>query len=125
MSALTSKTYLIQIITGTLVSLVSFVSIILYTDPYTASLTTHLSFYSTLFFWTSGVFILIGIFLRKILKLDQTGQSIWVSFRQGLLLGVLVACSLMLQSQFLLYWWVIISLVLFLAVVEMIFVSSN
>lgn len=121
MVAVLGKSHLTQIIAGTTLSLLSLVSIVLYTDPYSATLVTHSVFYLSLFFFGSGTAVMAGLGVRRLISQQLYVVSFFESFRQGLLIGVLIVSSLLLQSQGLLYWWVVLGLVLFLAVIELLF----
>ena len=119
----TAKTYAVQIYSGTAFAFLSLLSIILYTDPYTAALSTHLVFYISLFFFSSGMAIVAGMIFRRIFGKRLYILSFWDSFRQGMLIGVLTVSAMLLQTQGLLYWWVVLGLVMFLAVIELLFSS--
>lgn len=123
MSAETSKTHLLQILVGTVLSYISLTALIVYTDPYSATLTTHLFFYLSFFFAIAGTFTTLGMYARRVFSKGLYVQSFWISFRQGVLIGVLACASLLLQSQGLLVWWVFGGLVLFLTFVELFFIS--
>ncbi len=103
---------------STLLAGFSLASIIFFTDPYSAGVFTHIFFYLSLFLTCIGLFVIAGLVLRQLffpgLYMAHLGQS----FRQALLLSVLITVSMILQGQQLLYWWVEGSLILLLVFVE-------
>ena len=115
-----AKTHIILILVGTLLCLFSLGSIIAFTDPYNAGLLTHIFFYLSLFLAVLGLFTVLGLGIRQ--RFVSGGIyliNLSVSFRQALLLGILVISSLILQSKGLLFWWVELSLILFLVFIEL------
>ena len=65
-----------------------------------------------------GIFTLIGLFIRRISQKrgfpvlpSRAIRQLEVSFRQGLLLAVILLAALILQSQRILAWWHLIILV--------------
>lgn len=106
------------IIFSTVLAAFSLASIINFTDPNSSSRITFAFFYLSLFLFSLGIFTLIGLGLRKALHGGLYVINLNNSFRQGLLLGLLVTVSFLLISLRLLFWWVELSLVLFLAFVE-------
>ena len=115
-----AKTQIILILFGTLLCLFSLGSIIAFTDPYSAGLLTHISFYLSLFLAVTGLFTVLGLGMRqRFVRGSIYLVNLSASFRQALLLGILVVTSLILQSQGLLLWWVELTLVLFLIFIEL------
>lgn len=109
------------LISSTLLSAFSLASIINFTDPTSASWITFTFFYFGLFLLALGICTLIGLALRQILSPGLYVVNLSASFRQGLLLAVLIVVSFVLLSKSLLFWWVEGSLILFLAAVEAFF----
>jgi hypothetical protein len=114
----TPKQQIIFIVFSTLLAGFSLTSILNFTDPGSASLATFVFFYLSLFLLSLGIFIIIGLGLRQWL-----GPKVYIidfgnSFRQALLVSILITVSLLLLSKQLLFWWVEGSLVLFLLFVE-------
>jgi len=99
----------------------SLISILLFTDPFSAGLLTFIFLYLSLFIFCVGAFTLLGQLVRRLLEKGLFIHNLGVSFRQAILLAIFVAACLELQSQGLLYWWVSGSLLLFLATLEAFF----
>ena len=112
------KTQVSLIIFSTVLAGFSLASIISFTDPLTASWITFGFFYASLFLLILGLASLAGLALRQWLWPGHYIANFANSFRQALLISLLVAISFFLLSQKLLFWWVEASLILFLAAVE-------
>lgn len=114
----TPKQQVVFIVFSTLLAAFSLGSIINFTDPYESSRLTFAFFYLSVFLVSLGTFTIIGLGMRQ-----TFGHKVYVvdlgnSFRQALLISLLVIVSLSLQSKGLLFWWVEGSLVLFLLFIE-------
>ena len=112
------KKQLSLIFFSTLLAAFSLGSIINFTDPGSASWLTFGFFYASLFLTTLGLFTLIGMGLRHWLSLGLYILDLRASFRQALLIALLIVISFWLLSVRLMFWWVELSLILFLAAVE-------
>lgn len=96
----------------------SLISIINFTDPGQSSLLTFAFFYLSLFITALGLSTILGLSLRQMLGQKVFVVNLGTSFRQGILIAILVLVSFLLLSQDLLFWWVELSLILFLLFVE-------
>jgi len=96
----------------------SLASIISFTDPESAGRVTFAFFYASLFIVSLGAFTLIGLGLRQKFYPGHYVLNLGNSFRQGFFAGILIAASFALLSERLLFWWIELSLILFLAAVE-------
>ena len=112
------KKQLTLIISSAVLAGFSLASIISFTDPASSSPLTFCFLYASLFLLVLGVFTLIGLGLRQWLWPGLYVVNLGNSFRQALLVGVLIVASFILLSKGLLFWWVEASLILFLAFVE-------
>ncbi len=93
-------------------------AILVYFNPSSSGVHIFTLFYLSLFTSTTGVFTLIGFLIRQFSRKKRfsmpEGQAIRnleISFRQGLLLSVILIALLALQSQRILSWWHIVALV--------------
>ena len=103
---MTLKSYLWGMRSSTFLALVAWVLVIFHTDPETGGVSAKFIFYFTLFLLLSGVFILMLSFLRR--KFGKNGvvlSDLGMSFREGMLLSLLVVILLVLQSLRFLAWW--------------------
>ncbi len=81
-------------------------SIINIVDPSEGGLLGLLLFYAALCLALIGTFSVLGMLFRAALRRHEAvSRHVAVSFRQSLLLTVLVLGSLILQSRALLTWW--------------------
>ncbi len=106
---------------GTLASASGLWSIIKFSDPYNAGLIVHIAFYLLLFLTIAGLTSIVLIFLRYRFIKSVLRNQLDVSLRQGCLVAVLFTSTLLLQVNGLLVWWVAITLVLFVIVLESFF----
>mgnify|MGYP001576991298 CR=1 FL=1 len=114
----TTRTYLIPISIGTLLCLAALVSILWFVDPFTSGITAHFFFYLTLFLTLTGLITLGGIVARKKFSPGMFTEQLRASFRQAILLSLLIIGLLILQVFSLLFWWVGLTLILFIITVE-------
>ena len=107
-----SSVFLTGLFAVILISSACLAAVLIYLNPY-GNLVISLSlFYSSLFISSTGLITLVGFLIRKIsrrkkfsLPLSQLVRQFEISFRQGLLLSVILISVLMLQSQRILSWW--------------------
>jgi hypothetical protein len=104
---------------GTALCLCSLLSVIYLSDPYTDGLVAHTFFHLSLFLTVAGLVTGIGLAIRKKFAQGQYLSNLAVSFRQGILVAVLITASLLLLSHGILFWWVELTLVLFLLFLEL------
>ena len=100
-------------------------AILIYFNPNSSGIHIFTLFYLSLFISTTGVFTLIGFLIRQFSRKKRfsmpEGQIICnleVSFRQGLLLSVVLIAVLILQSQRILSWWYLVTLVSLVGLAE-------
>jgi hypothetical protein len=115
------KYHTILITTGIILSALSIASIIGVTRPDSISTATLTLLYLSIFLFTAGICMLVGMFIRQRLQAGLYTKNFKISLRQGILAGVLITSSLALNAHNLLFWWVAITLVLLLAVIEIFF----
>ncbi len=103
---------------STLLAGFSLASILNFTDPASATLTTFSFFYLSLFLLSLGSFTLLGLLLRKWLPGELYVNNLSNSFRQAFLISILIVISFFLLSKNLLFWWVEASIILLLVFLE-------
>jgi len=93
-------------------------AILIYFDPTVSGSLVFVLFYLSLLITSTGIFTLIGLFIRRIsqkrkfpLLPSRAIRQLEISFRQGLLLTIILLTVLILQSQRILVWWHLIILV--------------
>jgi len=111
--------YLIVMFLATILSLTALYIVIHSVNPLATNLLGFVLFYISLFFAITGVLSLFGFCLRYIFQKNQfITHAVLVSFRQAVLLAILVIVSLYLQSQNLVAWWNLLILICILMVIE-------
>jgi hypothetical protein len=113
-----SKGHLVLIGFGTALSIFSLGSIITFTDPFTSGIGTHFFFYISLFMSFFGLFSLLGLLLRQKLTTGLYINHMAVSVRQALFGSVFICSLFLLKANDLLYWWIALTLALFLFSLE-------
>lgn len=106
------------IIPSTALAAFSLISVLIFIDPFKASLFIFVIFYLSLFLVCLGLFTILGLILRKLFSKKIYIIQLSQSFRQAVLISLLITFSAFLQANNLLFWWVEISLVLFLIFFE-------
>lgn len=100
------KSYLWGVRICTFLSLLAFIFVIYAIDPEIAGVSGKIIFYSILFFFLGGIFILTLTWMRARPEKDElTFSELGISFREGILLSILVVALLVLQSFRILVWW--------------------
>ncbi len=124
---MTLKTYLWAIRIGTLLSVGAFATVLFFVDPEVSGLAGQALFYGSLMLALSGIFILFLTWSR--LKLDHDRENMAVvlgtGFRQGILLAILAAIILLLQSYRVLTWWDGLLVVAGVLLVELYFLTRR
>lgn len=100
--------FLIGVISTTLLALVCMAAVLMYLEP-SADLLTMILFYLSLFISVGGGLSLTGLIARRLSRKSRSTLSVnhqlWDSFRQGMLLAVILTGALILQSRGLTTWW--------------------
>lgn len=120
----TTKQYLIPLLIGSMVAITGFIFVIIYTNPFLGGFPAHLAFYSTLFLSGTGIFTILNLIIRRRFFPGIYSELFKVSLRQGILIGILLTSLVLLEASNLLFWWVGLTLVLFLLALES-FLTAN
>jgi len=118
------KQYLTLMCLGTALCWAMFLLVIFNMPPDSSQ--ALLFFYSSLFMASIGTLSIISLSIRVgLLKKRVLFRQVKKSFRQSFLLGILIISMLFLQGKKILVWWNVIFLIIALAILECILVSSN
>ncbi len=118
------RAYLTVMSLATVLALSTLALVVFRVDPETSGAFGHTLFYVSLFFSAVGAFSLVGLIVRIIAKSDEIVSRLAIaSFRQSLIIGVLVVLALMLYRGQMLVWWNALILVAAATLVEFFFVS--
>jgi len=100
------RVFILGIVLLTLISLASLIFILINIDPYNSTLLNFILFYLSFFIAASGLFILSGFYLRKLIIRNKiVFRLLKTSFRQGILVSLTLTSFLLLQSFRILNWW--------------------
>ena len=112
-----------------LVTLFSFGALALvvhYVDPEATGVAGKVVFYAMLFFALSGMFNLMLLRLRReITDCENAFANVGLSFRQGVLLAMLVVGILILQGLRILVWWDALLLLFGILLIELYFLLRD
>lgn len=113
--------YVFLILTAVVLASIAFGSIINFTDPNQGRWYVFGGLYASVFVVVTGIVTLLGLLIRYRLIQDRFLPTLSVSLRQGILVGILFTSTLALQSKHLVLWWIELTILLFLVVVEALF----
>jgi hypothetical protein len=104
---MTLKSYLWGMKIGALLSFAGWILIVFNVDPIESAAAGKLLFYGSFFLFFSAFSIIILTWMRKDLAEEKDVEMVYVSgsFRQGILIALLVSVLLLLQSFRILVWW--------------------
>ena len=104
---MTLKSYLWGIRISTAISFAAWVLVLKQIDPEKNGLPGQLLFFVTALLFLSGLFILFFTWMRKATSgyEEVASSNIGISFRQGILMAMLVCLLLVLQQYRILTWW--------------------
>src|SRR3989344_7993674 len=96
----------------------SLFSILNFTDPYSASWIVFVFFYLSLFLLSFSALTLFAFGLKRWLWPKIYLSDLSGSLRQGLLLAIFITFTIILQLNGILLWWLELSLILFVILLE-------
>jgi len=98
---MTLKQYITSMILGTVIAMVSLLFIIRSVSPQEAGTLLMVMFYLALFCSLLGLMALAGLLIRLVFLRERQSLPIMVevSFRQGILLGIMLVSTLILQKN--------------------------
>lgn len=104
---MTLKSYLWGIRISTVAAFVAWVLVIWNIDPEKSAIVGQALFYASAFLFFAGIFILFFTRLRKICGKNEESALTYLgaSFRQGVLISILIVIVLILQQHRMLTWW--------------------
>lgn len=124
---MSTRWYALFMLLGTLICWVALALVIRSTDPATAPWFIFFFFYSSLFLALLGTFTLFGFVWRIWQRREAVVllRHVRKTFRQGILFAALVTCALYLRAHGWLTWLSALLLLLFLVVIESVFLTRN
>ncbi|MFH1192073.1 MAG: hypothetical protein V1655_01230 [bacterium] len=119
------KQFLSLMIIGTILCWAMFLLVIFNIPPENGYISL-IFFYLSLFLALLGNLAILGLGIRmRILKKEIVFKEVKNSFRQSLLLSVLIISALFLESKNNLAWWNLLLLIIALTVLECLFSSTR
>lgn len=107
--------FLIGIALTTLMASACLAAILIYLEPSSSDFLIMFLFYLSLLVSVGGFLSFIGLLVRRLSRKSRTvlsvNRQLWDSFRQGMLLAIILVGALLLQSKGLIYWWSLLALV--------------
>lgn len=124
---MTLRQYLLMMGAGTLLSWTAVALIVLTVDPADTQSVVFAALYFSLFLGLTGLLSITGFLLRVwLLRKDFVlSRQVLVSFRQALLLSLILVMALILQSRTLLNWFNAVLMIAGLTLVEFFFISTK
>lgn len=120
------RSYLILMTIATVTAWIAWAVVIHGVDPSRSGVLGFLLFYGTLSMALFGTISILGILVRLWRLQGEIASRIALrSFRQAVLFSVLFITSLLLFSQGWFRWWTMILVVIIIAFIELLFVSSS
>jgi len=111
--------YLAGLILAVLLASACLVAILVYFDPFSANSLILTLFYLSLFIVSTSLLTLIGLAIRWFSqKRILPNHQLEASFRQAILLSLILISALILQSQRILAWWHLLILVALVGLAE-------
>ena len=123
---MTLRSYLGYLFGLLIISSVAFLTVVWTVEPTQSNGLTITLFYLTLAGGLASFFAIIGLFLRRVAKKNESlPQQVRVAFRQGLLLSLVIVAALLLQRASLYSWWNMILLVALATAIESLFLAKR
>jgi hypothetical protein len=120
------KLYLSGIIFTTILALVSFLMVVNFISPENAGNFLLTLVFLSLFIGLSGIFTIVGFFVRYRTQRNRMPlRLLIISFRQGVMLGLLLTGSLFLKGQKLYWWWSGLTLLILVIAAESLFLKKQ
>ncbi len=95
-------------------------------DPYEGGIMGRVLFLSTLFFALFGTISLAGFAIRAATRRDAPlYMQVIVSFRQAVLIALLIIAALVLQALHMLTWWNSMIMLLCMIMIELFFLTRS
>jgi len=118
--------YLLVMLIATLTSWGAFLLVVFNVDPYEGGVMGRALFLSTLFFALFGTISLAGFAIRAATRRDAPLYlQVIVSFRQAVLIALLIVAALVLQVLQVLTWWNSMIMLLCIIMIELFFLTRS
>lgn len=123
---MTLRSYLTIMITGTIISWITFIVVLYTINPFITNWLGFTFFYLSLFLSITGTAAILGFLIRFVgLKKELAFRSVKAAFRQSFLFAFLIIASLVLLSFDLFTWINVILLIICLSVLEYFLINDK
>lgn len=118
---MTFRSYLLFMLTGTIISFGAWVFIMTNVNPFDASTTDFILFYLTLSFALVGLLALVGVLwrVRVLGRSSVISREVKIAFRHAILLSFVAIVSLILLNQLVFHWWTLFLLIGISSLIEL------
>ncbi len=116
--AIAPKKQIFILTVSAILSAFSLASILNFTDPYESGIAVFAFFYISIFLLAFSIFTLTVFLVKRWLWPHIYLNDLSASFRQGLIIALFLSILVILQLNGILFWWLEISLILFLVILE-------
>ena len=118
--------YFIIMGTGTAIAAASWVMVLLFLNPQVSGVVGVAFFFASFFLVIFGIASIVGYAARRIFQRHEIAfKLVALSFRQAILIALLLTGSLFLQSRGYFTWWTALLLLLFLTLIEAFFAART
>lgn len=120
------RSYLIFMTLATMTAWIAWAVVLHGVDPTRSGIVGFLLFYLTFIMAVFGTISILGLLIRLWRSTEELPSRLAIrSFRQGILLSILLTSSLLLFSQNWFRWWTMLLMVIIVALIETAFLSSR
>lgn len=120
------KAFIWSLILSTLLALGAWLFVLFNIDPYESGVVGEVFFYFSLWLFLLGVWVNILVWLRiKLLTGEGAIETMGLSFRQGLLLALLIVSIIILNAHGYFTWWIGLLVVAGIFLIELYFLSRE
>jgi hypothetical protein len=126
MGAMSLKQYLLLMVAATLATYILFLMVLYFFDPENSGILGIIFFYVSLGLALVGTLSIVGLLVRVLFTSEKRMyRKVITSFRQSLLLSILIITALVLQRAHILSMLAIVFLVVALVLIETFFLSKT
>lgn len=124
---MTFKQYLFFMSLGTFAAVAAWVVVLQSINPVLAGVSGRLMFYITLFVALVGTFALVGTMIRVLVvhKKAIVSREVARAFRHSILFSSIIILNLLMASVEYMKWWTVLLTVLFVAFIELFFLTAK
>lgn len=123
---MTLRSYLWGVRLSTLVVFAAWVVVLMSVDPESSGVIGQILFYVTFFLFFAGISILLFTFVWRRMTNDMlTVVEVNMSFRQGILLSLLITILIFFQQLGILVWWDALLVAAGILLIELYFLTRS